>query len=83
MFYVSVQPVHARTNAKLYKHSTQKSVLNQYWTVGLQLIYSTGPVRSTRRWTVRSLIGADANGDRLPAAAAAVAVAFVLLRFCT
>ena len=35
--------------------STQKSVLDRYWTVGLQLIYSTGPVRSTRRWTVRSL----------------------------
>jgi len=42
--------------AKLYKHSTQKSVLDRYWTVDLQLIYSTGPVRSTRRWTVRSLV---------------------------
>jgi len=50
-----VRPVHARTNAKLYKHNTQKSVLDRYWTVGLQLIHSTGPVRSTRRWTVRSL----------------------------
>jgi len=37
-------------------------VLDRYWTVGLQLIYSTGPVRSTRRWTVRSL----AMGSHVP-----------------
>jgi len=40
----------------LYQVWVGRPVLDRYWTVGLQLIYSTGPVRSTRRWTVRSLI---------------------------
>jgi len=45
-----------------YKHSTQKSVLDRYWTIGLQLIYSTGLVRSTRRWTVHSLMFIQLSG---------------------